>query len=312
MSSPDDVEANERSFFLYSINNSSLANPKARNNNKWIKRAEWQGSEQTLKLILVDAKEVLEQEMELFVFLPGGGQAPFCYCGDGGSAGMTTLVEEINAGLETLPPQASLLQIADVIMKFAEKHHSSVWSVDNDELRGMAETKILEQLSKSKDAEGLDMVISLIFYAMSSYRRHSILVPFPPQYVNGDNNDFAALETALLPIPALKELSGDRAAATIKALPLASIQLMQWAMQSLPASLKMLPPVRELEKMGPKESGIALNEHRSLFKYKSGHFLSPTLVLKVTLPQDLEFETLAKKYGTKLAFHGSPTENFHR
>jgi hypothetical protein len=306
----NDVEANELSFFLHSVNNLTSSGPKTRNN-KWIKQAEWEANEQTLKLILVDAREVLEQEMELFVFLPGGGQAPFCYCGEESSAGMATLVEEVNSGLGTLPPQASLLQIADVIMKFAEKHHSSVWSLASDKLRLVTEQKIIGKLSGACNREGLDMIVSLIFYAMSSYRRHSILVPFPPQHGSGDNNDVEALERALLSIPALKELSGEQASDIITALPLAAVQILQWTMQSLPASLEMLASIRELEKMAPQESGIKPNEHRSLFKYKPGHYLCPSLIMKVRLPQDLEFETLAKKYGTKLAYHGSPTENFH-
>ena len=51
--------------------------------------------------------------------------------------------------------------------------------------------------------------------------------------------------------------------------------------------------------------------HTPLLKYKEGHPACPTYVMKVDLPEDPYFDKLVKKYGKKLAFHGSPIENFH-
>jgi hypothetical protein len=207
---------------------------------QWIRRANWSQSESTLTLSLVRPDEELEDTVDLHIFLSlqDACQPAFCYCDQSSSSSVSALVADLNDLFGACTKQLPMLQLANHVITQAIKHKDAIWNPEQwPERRARIEAELLAAIHR--DPLAFDVTASLLFFAMKTFRRHTVMDPFPPHLCSarhGGSKDFAALEATLEDMPAVGSLT---TAAVLRAQPIALTRLQQWLSQDLPARLQV-------------------------------------------------------------------------
>ncbi|XP_028814342.1 protein mono-ADP-ribosyltransferase PARP16 [Denticeps clupeoides] len=146
-----------------------------------------------------------------------------------------------------------------------------------------------------RDPVAADLRCSLFLAAVQSYKRDSVLRPFPPQYVHGDNKDFDALLKDVSSLPGVRELVRLRPGEGDHYLALA-----HWILSSKSFAVKTL----QKEEYGKlcsltETTGTATPVPDFLFEVEYCEQMN-TKFEKTRAGRDLIY-----------AFHGSRLENFH-
>lgn len=186
-------------------------------------------------------------------------------------------------------------------------------------------SRIREQLLQN--IHGCELRIGLFWAAATTYRKSSVCEPFPSFFfktqhaqnsVESDDasrqqqrsnrvvvgeKDFEALDSCWKTFPSMSEMMPRGEVPTIEFspfIPTQTLKLLDW-ITSLQRKVQLVECTENAKSVLP--DGLRLR-----FKQP------PNLLFKVnypTAPEHEEFETLARKYGTKWGFHGSSVENWH-
>ncbi|KAG9341897.1 hypothetical protein JZ751_018214 [Albula glossodonta] len=146
-----------------------------------------------------------------------------------------------------------------------------------------------------RDPVAADLRCSLFVAAALSYKRDSVLRPFPPRYINGDNKEFEALLADVNSLPGVRELvrqgpgEGEH-----------HLALMHWVLSSKNFAVKTLQKeeyarIRELTECAGSSPPVP----DFLFE------------LEYCDQMNARFEKTRGERDLLYAFHGSRLENFH-
>lgn len=146
-----------------------------------------------------------------------------------------------------------------------------------------------------KDPVAADLRCSLFAAAAQSYKRDSLLRPFPPRYTSGDNKDFEELLADVSSLPGVRELvrlkpgEGER-----------HLALVHWALSSKSFAVKTLQK----------------DEYTKLFNLTENDGIPgpvPDFLFELEYCDQMNarFEKMREDRGLFYAFHGSRLENFH-
>lgn len=146
-----------------------------------------------------------------------------------------------------------------------------------------------------RDPVAADLRCSLFVAAAQSYKRDSLLRPFPPRYLNEDNKDFEELLTDVKSLPGVRELvrlqlgEGDH-----------HLALTHWILSSKSFAIKTLEKEEYTQLCSlTKNEGVSRPAPDFLFEVKYNDQLNA------------RFEKTKAGHETFYAFHGSRLENFH-
>uniref|UniRef100_A0A3Q2CMQ6 Poly [ADP-ribose] polymerase n=1 Tax=Cyprinodon variegatus TaxID=28743 RepID=A0A3Q2CMQ6_CYPVA len=146
-----------------------------------------------------------------------------------------------------------------------------------------------------RDPAAADLRCSLFVAAAQSYKRDSLLRPFPPRYISGDIKDFEELLADVNSLPGVRDLvrlhpnEGDH-----------HLALIHWILSSKSLAVKTLPKdeYAKLCKLTENE-GISAPVPDFLFELEYSDHLNS------------RFEKTREGRDVFYAFHGSRLENFH-
>ncbi|XP_072291521.1 protein mono-ADP-ribosyltransferase PARP16 isoform X2 [Eucyclogobius newberryi] len=146
-----------------------------------------------------------------------------------------------------------------------------------------------------RDPVAADLRCSLFVAAAQNYKRDSVLRPFPPRYISGDNKDFEELLADVKSLPGVRELvrlrpgEGDH-----------HLALTHWILSSKSLAIKTLE----------KEEYVHLC---NLTKNEGFSGPAPDFLFEIDYNDQLNarFEKTRAGRDTFYAFHGSRLENFH-
>ncbi|XP_012735880.1 protein mono-ADP-ribosyltransferase PARP16 [Fundulus heteroclitus] len=146
-----------------------------------------------------------------------------------------------------------------------------------------------------RDPVAADLRCSLFVAAAQSYKRDSLLRPFPPRYTSGDTKDFEELLADVNSLPGVRDLvrlrpsEGDH-----------QLALIHWILSSKSFAVKTLlkDEYAKLSKLTESE-GISAPVPDFLFELEYSDHLNS------------KFEKMREGRDVFYAFHGSRLENFH-
>ncbi|KAK1160839.1 protein mono-ADP-ribosyltransferase PARP16-like [Acipenser oxyrinchus oxyrinchus] len=145
------------------------------------------------------------------------------------------------------------------------------------------------------DLLAADLQCSLFVAAVQSYKRDSVLRPFPPTYINGENKEFDALLADVKSLPSVRDVlqsgpGGDEAL----------LDLLHWVLSSKNQTLKSLL----------KEEYVKIQE---LTGFNGGSVPPPDFLFEIVYCDQMnaKFEETKGERDLFYAFHGSRLENFH-
>ncbi|XP_039629484.1 protein mono-ADP-ribosyltransferase PARP16 [Polypterus senegalus] len=146
-----------------------------------------------------------------------------------------------------------------------------------------------------RDLLAADLKCSLLVSAAQSYRRDSVLRPFPPQYINSEEKEFDALLADVLSLSSLREY---QQALPTKEPP--SLDLIHWALTSKNFTIRTLP----------KDEYTKIQERT---QFHSTAVPPPDFLFEIVYCDQTNAAFEEMKGGRDLiyAFHGSRLENFH-
>ncbi|XP_055078281.1 protein mono-ADP-ribosyltransferase PARP16 [Periophthalmus magnuspinnatus] len=146
-----------------------------------------------------------------------------------------------------------------------------------------------------RDPVAADLRCSLFVAAAQNYKRDSLLRPFPPRYISGDNKDFEELLADVKSLPGVRELVRLRPGEGAH-----HLALTHWILSSKSFAIKTLE----------KEEYVHLCNLT-----KNEGFLGPApdflFEIEYNDQQNARFEKTRAGRDTFYAFHGSRLENFH-
>ncbi|KAJ8343498.1 hypothetical protein SKAU_G00308270 [Synaphobranchus kaupii] len=146
-----------------------------------------------------------------------------------------------------------------------------------------------------RDPVAADLRCSLFVAAALSYRRDSVLRPFPPRYVNGGSKDFEALLTDVSSLPGVRELVRQGPGEAEH-----HLALMHWVLSHKNFAVKTLQ----------KEEYARI---RDLTECEGVSAPVPDFLFELEYCDQLNarFEKIRGERDLLYAFHGSCLENFH-
>ncbi|KAJ8249208.1 hypothetical protein GJAV_G00232320 [Gymnothorax javanicus] len=158
-----------------------------------------------------------------------------------------------------------------------------------------ATVRELVRLCLHRDPVAADLRCSLFVAAALSYKRDSVLRPFPPRYVNGDSKDFEALLSDVSSLPGVRELVQQGPGEGQQ-----HLALMHWVLSSRNFAVKTLR----------KEEYARICE---LTEYEGSSPPVPDFLFELEYCEQMNarFEKTRGERGLLYAFHGSRLENFH-
>ncbi|KAM6937134.1 protein mono-ADP-ribosyltransferase PARP16 [Xenentodon cancila] len=146
-----------------------------------------------------------------------------------------------------------------------------------------------------RDPVAADLRCSLFVAAAQSYKRDSLLRPFPPRYISGDNKDFEELLADVKSLPGVRDLvrlqpgEGDH-----------HLALTHWILSSKSFAVKTLQKDEYSKLCNLTENeGISAPVPDFLFELEYSDHLNA------------KFERMREGRDVFYAFHGSRLENFH-
>jgi len=164
----------------------------------------------------------------------------------------------------------------------------------------LTETRCVMSERIKRDVRSTDLVWSLFYAALSSYRRDSVLRPYPPSFYSATENnekDFISLEEAASTIPSFKQIfeSEDQIGQTDEK----GFQLLSWVVNNIGCDIKTLE----------KEQ---FHKIRALTG-DTTRVTAPNHVFEVVPSASVEERFTALRGDRKLiyGFHGSRLENFY-
>eukprot|EP01102_Stenamoeba_stenopodia_P003346 TRINITY_DN132_c0_g1_i1.p1 TRINITY_DN132_c0_g1~~TRINITY_DN132_c0_g1_i1.p1 ORF type:complete len:346 (+),score=59.59 TRINITY_DN132_c0_g1_i1:83-1120(+) len=186
------------------------------------------------------------------------------------------------------------------------------------ESRTLCSVRIREQLQQC--VVGCELRIGLFWAASTTYRKSSVCEPFPPFFFKTSlsaadvsstssrtnrlvvgEKDFDVVDACWKTFPSMSELTPkDEQPITFSPfIPAKTLKLLDWIV-GLQRKVQLVECTENAKSVLPE--GLRLR-----FKQP------PNLLFKVNYPNtdNDEFETLARKFGTKWGFHGSAVENWH-
>ncbi|XP_005990180.1 protein mono-ADP-ribosyltransferase PARP16 [Latimeria chalumnae] len=149
--------------------------------------------------------------------------------------------------------------------------------------------------SLKRDLLAADLKCSLFVSALQSYKRDSVLRPFPSAYLSEDSKDFDGLLADTNTLPSLKELLRSGTERDKKAL-----ELLSWILSSKSLTVKSVKK-EEYEKI------------QELTGFTNSSVPSPDFLFEVMYCDQLnaKFKETKGERDIFYAFHGSRLENFH-
>uniref|UniRef100_UPI00398EA4F1 protein mono-ADP-ribosyltransferase PARP16 isoform X2 n=1 Tax=Pristiophorus japonicus TaxID=55135 RepID=UPI00398EA4F1 len=160
--------------------------------------------------------------------------------------------------------------------------------------RGLGLSGAMEE-SLRREPLAADLKCSLFLSALQSYRRDSVLRPFPAAYFTGDSKDFDALLADAQNLPNLKQLlhSGKTPHKRI-------LELLSWVCLSKNLTIKSLG----------KEG---YEEIQELIGFTTPSAATPDFLFEIVYCDQMnaKFEETKGDRGLIYAFHGSRLENFY-
>ncbi|XP_030621802.1 protein mono-ADP-ribosyltransferase PARP16 [Chanos chanos] len=147
-----------------------------------------------------------------------------------------------------------------------------------------------------RDPVAADLRCSLLVAAVQSYKRDSVLRPFPPRYVSEDVKDFEALLKDVSSLPSVRDLvrlgpgQGEH-----------HLALVHWILSSRSFSVKTLQ----------KEEYARLCQLTKSEEMSSAPIPDFLFELEYCEQMKLRFEKMREGRDLIYAFHGSRLENFH-
>ncbi|KAL2093387.1 hypothetical protein ACEWY4_010699 [Coilia grayii] len=146
-----------------------------------------------------------------------------------------------------------------------------------------------------RDPVAADLRLSLFLAALQSYKRDSVLRPFPPLYLTATNKDFEGLLKDASSLPGVRELAGLRAGEGE-----AHLALAHWVLSSKSFAIKTLQK---------EEFARLCNLTESAGTWAP----APDFLFEVEYCEqmDCRFQKTREGRGLIHAFHGSRLENFH-
>ncbi|MGH0140885.1 UNVERIFIED_CONTAM: hypothetical protein FKN15_049139 [Acipenser sinensis] len=145
------------------------------------------------------------------------------------------------------------------------------------------------------DILAADLRCSIFVAAVQSYKRDSVIRPFPPTYINGENKEFDALLADVKSLPSVRDVlqsgpGGDEAL----------LDLLHWVLSSKNQTLKSLL----------KEEYVKIQE---LTGFNGGSVPPPDFLFEIVYCDQMnaKFEETKGERDLFYAFHGSRLENFH-
>lgn len=153
--------------------------------------------------------------------------------------------------------------------------------------------KVREIIERDLLAE--DLHCSFFISALQSYKRDSVLRPFPPKYLSGEHKDFDGLLADVGHLPSLTELLQSRTNRDQR-----SLSLLSWILSPKNFTLKSVNK-NEFEKI------------QNLTGYSVTNIPRPDFLFEVMYSDQMnaKFEETKGERDTMYAFHGSRIENFH-
>lgn len=146
-----------------------------------------------------------------------------------------------------------------------------------------------------RDPVAADLRCSLFVAAAQSYKRDSLLRPFPPRYISGDHKDFEELLADVNSLPGVRELVRLRAGEGDRHLALA-----HWILSSKSFAVKTLQKEDFVQLCSLTENeGVTAPVPDFLFE------------LEYSDQVNARFEKTREGRDVFYAFHGSRLENFH-
>ncbi|XP_007904058.1 protein mono-ADP-ribosyltransferase PARP16 [Callorhinchus milii] len=146
-----------------------------------------------------------------------------------------------------------------------------------------------------RDLVAADLKCSLFVSALQSYRRDSVLRPFPSAYISRDSKDFDALLADAQDLPNLKQLLHSGIVPRDR-----TLELLSWVCLSKNLSIKSLP----------KEE---YEEIQELTRITASTAAVPDYLFEIIYCDQMnaKFEETKGDQGVIYAFHGSRLENFY-
>ncbi|XP_032906589.1 protein mono-ADP-ribosyltransferase PARP16 [Amblyraja radiata] len=158
---------------------------------------------------------------------------------------------------------------------------------------GLGEQPLEECLRR--DLRAADLKCSLFMSALQSYRRDSVLRPFPNAYISGDNKDFDALLADARNLPNLKQLLQSGTVPQKR-----TLELLSWFCLSKNLTIKSLG----------KEGYEEIQEH---IGFTTPSAATPDFLFEIVYCDQMnaKFDETKGDRDLIYAFHGSRLENFY-
>ncbi|XP_065836845.1 protein mono-ADP-ribosyltransferase PARP16-like [Oscarella lobularis] len=155
------------------------------------------------------------------------------------------------------------------------------------------------------DPSAADFAISAFQSALLSYRHDSILRPFPPQYMQGEERDISSVKSVASRLPSVVDLKKQLRNGTADP---DTIDLVSWLLFDCRPSCRLRTAHLSAFKDIQKKTG------------RSSYAIQPSYVVELLWSESSslggegagsQFSRLSQTHGTFYAYHGSRVENFH-
>ncbi|KAH3840096.1 protein mono-ADP-ribosyltransferase PARP16-like isoform X2 [Dreissena polymorpha] len=157
-------------------------------------------------------------------------------------------------------------------------------------------TELAEYIKEKiwQDPLAADLQWSLFIAALRNYRVDTVLRPFPPMFLNGEEKDLNALQSAVSEIPSLSRLTRE-----VHKMPNKQLELVKWVMDSRSFTLSNVGTTKFSDIKKLTGHSVKVTEPNYIFE------------VQPSAQADEKFAHLQGDRGLLYAYHGSRLENFY-